>query len=74
MMEMKECTRDNFCYECENARCIFSGSREADCPKYRCDQAVKDCDNCRWLDDWYETVRKEKHGLATSKRKLFYSY
>ena len=59
-IEISECTRDCFCKDCDNIRCLHHGKREADCPKYMCDMANKlDCDNCEWLDEWYKETRKE---------------
>lgn len=58
-IEISECKRDCFCKDCDNIRCLHHGKREADCPKYMCDMANKfDCDNCKWLDEWYKEMRK----------------
>ena len=52
MFELSECTRDNFCFECDNEKCAFHGKIEADCPKYKCDipkAIAEDCEHCPWI-------------------------
>lgn len=60
-IEISECRRDCFCKDCDNICCLHHGKREADCPKYKCDSANKfDCDNCKWLDEWYKEMESDK--------------
>ena len=55
MLELSECTRDNFCLECDNKKCIFCGKAIADCPKYYCDRLgefFEDCESCTFLKEF----------------------
>ena len=58
MLTMSECTRQNTCYDCDNEACWFNGKKEADCPKYGCDNDKPfDCDNCKFVDEFIEKER-----------------
>lgn len=60
-MEYKfdECVRGNLCVDCDNKRCLFSGSKIADCPKYHCDNdRYEDCDHCKFWDEWAAKERE----------------
>lgn len=60
MITLTECIRQNTCYDCDNERCAFHGDKEADCPKYHCDNAVLlDCDHCSFIDGFIRDMRKE---------------
>lgn len=37
MLTITECTRKTTCYDCDNQACWHHGKKEADCPKYGCD-------------------------------------
>lgn len=56
MLTMSECTRKNTCYDCDNEACWFHGQKEADCPKYGCNE---DCEKCEFINDWIEEERRE---------------
>lgn len=67
MVELRECTRDCFCKDCDDEECLKAGKREADCPRYSCvfksDTAeFLDCENCLWLKGYYADMRGEKNG------------
>ena len=32
MIDFSECTRKNFCVDCDDSHCVFAGCIEADCP------------------------------------------
>ena len=59
MLTMSECTRKNTCYDCDNEACWHHGKKEADCPKYGCDNDKPyDCEHCSFIDKWIEEERK----------------
>lgn len=58
MLTMDECTRQNTCYDCDNETCYFHGKKEADCPKYVCDNSTFDCEECEFINDYIEEERK----------------
>ena len=63
MLKPSECTRDNFCYECTNIKCVLHGKKESDCPKYSCDMpeiVQYNCEHCPFIDRYIKKVRKEK--------------
>ena len=65
MYEISECTRNNFCYECNNEKCIHHGKIEADCPKYKCDlpePMTYDCEHCSWIKRLIEKLKKDMNG------------
>ena len=37
MVTIDECTRKNFCVDCDDSHCVFAGCIEADCPKWKCE-------------------------------------
>ena len=49
MVDFSECTRKNFCVECDDPDCLLAGEVEADCPKWKCDNPSMDCENCEIL-------------------------
>ena len=50
MIDFSECTRTNFCVDCDDPHCIFAGDIEADCPKWKCDNnPIMDCERCEFL-------------------------
>lgn len=57
MVQMSECTRNIPCVDCDNARCIFQGKKESDCPKYHCDRSDNDCEHCTFIDEFIEDLR-----------------
>lgn len=62
MLKMSECTRKIPCVDCDNARCIFQGKKESDCPKYHCDRPdilKYDCEHCPFIDGFIENMRKD---------------
>jgi hypothetical protein len=55
MIELSECTRDNFCFECANEKCLHHRKIEADCPKYSCDlpePMTNNCEQCPWIKNF----------------------
>ena len=44
MVTIDECTRTNFCVDCDDSHCVFAGCIEADCPKWKCDNPTMDCE------------------------------
>lgn len=64
MVELRECTRDCFCKDCDDEECLHAGKAEADCPRYHClcqtnSKEHLDCENCLWLKGWYSEMRKK---------------
>ena len=60
MMTLSKCTRQNTCYDCDNKKCRHHGKKEADCPKYKCDnKKLLDCDHCSFIDWFIEEMREE---------------
>lgn len=62
MFELSECTRNNFCFECDNEKCWHHGKIEADCPKYRCnmpDEIKQDCEHCPWIKRFIEKMKAD---------------
>lgn len=57
MLKFKECRRQNTCLDCTDEKCIFVGSKEAECPKWQCNNN-HDCDNCSFIDEYIEEERK----------------
>ena len=56
---LTDCTRPTTCYDCTNESCWHHGKKEADCPKYHCDNAVlDDCENCSFIDAFIEDMRQ----------------
>ena len=61
-LQMKECTRDNLCVDCDNDHCIFQGKKESDCPKWRCDMPKgTECERCEFIDEFILEMRKGKN-------------
>lgn len=51
-LQIRECHRQNFCFECDNEKCWHSGELIADCPMYKCDRKgdhYEDCESCELL-------------------------
>ncbi len=60
-MEIKECTRDNFCFECDNKNCVFCGDIGAECPKYKCDMPEPmryECEKCPWIRNYINKLKE----------------
>ena len=58
---LRECTRKNACYDCDNEQCWYHGKKEADCPKLECDRddgLQYECDHCGFIDRYIEYERK----------------
>ena len=64
MLKIGKCTRTNFCKDCTDPKCHHAGYRYADCPRWECIDDVGDCDQCRWLDKWYEDMERSKHEIS----------
>jgi len=50
--QLKECKRNNLCYECDNKKCWHAGELIADCPLWKCnrkDDLFEDCESCELL-------------------------
>lgn len=63
MIELKTCTRDNWCSECDDSECLHAGDAAADCPRYKCIHDIgdyMDCENCDWLYDYKKECEKNK--------------
>lgn len=56
MVEINRCTRPNFCADCDDPHCIFAGDIGADCPKWKCDNPIMDCENCEFLMEYKKGV------------------
>ena len=57
MVDFSECTRTNFCVDCDDPHCIFAGDVEADCPKWKCDNnPIMDCERCEFLKEYKRKV------------------
>ena len=57
-MTIKECTRNIPCVDCDDNSCAFHGRKEANCPKWRCENRV-DCETeCEFIDKYIEKLRK----------------
>ena len=58
---LRECTRQNTCFDCDNQECISHGYKGADCPKYHCDNpnGFDNCYDCEFIDGFIEEMRKE---------------
>lgn len=57
MVTITECTRHNFCVDCDDPSCIHAGDIEADCPKWRCDNdLIMDCERCEFLKEYKKGV------------------
>lgn len=56
MVTIDECTRKNFCVDCDDSDCSFAGCIEADCPKWKCDNPSMDCENCEFLKEYKREV------------------
>lgn len=66
MITLSKCTRQNTCYDCDNESCWNHGDKEADCPKYRCDnEKFLDCDHCSFIDGFIEEMREEYKCIST---------
>ena len=53
MVTLKECKRANLCVDCDDPECLRAGDIGADCPKWECDNTVKnDCENCEFIRGW----------------------
>ena len=56
---LSDCTRPTTCYDCTEESCLHHGDKEADCPKYHCDNAViLDCEHCGFIDHFIEDMRQ----------------
>lgn len=57
MVEISECTRTNFCVNCDDPDCIHAGDIGADCPKWKCDNdPIMDCARCEFLKEYKREV------------------
>lgn len=46
------------CADCTDKACARAGDKGADCPKYRCDNAVAyDCGHCEYINGYIRTMR-----------------
>ena len=72
MFELSKCTRDNFCFECDNEKCLHHGKIEADCPKYRCnmpDEINLDCEKCPWIKRFIEKMKADTSGKVQNDKR-----
>lgn len=61
MLTLRECTRQNTCFDCDNQECIFVGKKESDCPKYKCDrpdESFRDCEHCNFIEMFIMSERE----------------
>jgi hypothetical protein len=56
MVTIDECTRKNFCVDCDDPDCLLAGEVEADCPKWKCDNPSMDCETCEFLKEYKREV------------------
>ena len=60
MVTITECTRPNFCADCDDPHCIHAGDVAADCPKWKCDNdPIMDCERCEFLKEYKREVTNE---------------
>ena len=64
MVTIDECTRKNFCVDCDDSDCTFAGCIEADCPKWKCDNQTMDCENCEFLKEYKKGGDGMNHDYA----------
>ena len=58
MLNLTECHENCLCMDCKNKACIHAGSKQADCPKYICDNPKPhDCDHCKFLEEYAAAMR-----------------
>ena len=60
MVTIDECTRTNFCVDCDDSDCTFAGCIEADCPKWKCDNPTMDCETCEFLKEYVRKMRENE--------------
>ena len=61
MLSVGECKKDIPCVDCDEAKCIFHGKKEANCPKYHCDRPDPhkyECQRCGFIDHFIEEMRR----------------
>ena len=58
MVTIDECTRTNFCADCDDPDCLLARVAEADCPKWKCDNPTMDCERCEFLKEYKKGVTK----------------
>ena len=52
------CTKDVLCVDCKDRKCIRSGDKGADCPKWKCDnEYTLECNRCAFIDDFIKRMR-----------------
>lgn len=56
MVDFSECTRTNFCVDCDDPDCLLAGIVEADCPKLKCDNPSMNCETCEFLKEYKKGV------------------
>lgn len=56
MVKISKCTRDNFCVDCDNEKCLNAGKVESDCPKWKCTEDG-DCENCTFMKEYYAELK-----------------
>lgn len=56
---MKKCERNNLCVDCDDTECQLAGEAYADCPKWRCDDPIGDCDTCEFMKAYQAGMRAE---------------
>ena len=58
MLNLTECHENCLCMDCNNKACFHAGDKQADCPKYTCDNPTPhDCDNCEFLKSYAAAMR-----------------
>ena len=58
MLKLSECNSNNLCIDCDNWECSRCGDIAADCPKYHCDNDTHDCNNCAFIKQYQQDMRK----------------
>lgn len=48
MFTIRECTRENTCYTCDDPDCRKAGDIEADCQLYDCVFSISKCHSCEY--------------------------
>ena len=61
MLYMGICNLKNLCVDCKSEICGHAGDIGADCPKWTCDMPNYSCEECPWIKEYVEKVRKEQN-------------
>lgn len=69
---IRECTRENTCFKCDDPDCRKAGDIEADCQLYDCAFKISKCHSCEYnmnnMDDEADKLIKELHEFMLEKK------